>query len=63
MRVNFFQSHHTNVMFVQPESFGAELPTETHGDWPVPSADFASNLSSTVKELGTEMLKSARTRQ
>jgi len=50
-------------MFVQPESFGAELPTETHGDWPVPSADFASNLSSTVKELGTEMLKSARTRQ
>jgi len=51
------QSHRTNVMFVQPESFDTELPSENHEDRPVPGANFASNLSTTLKELGSEMQK------
>ena len=44
-------------MFVQPESFDTELPSENHEDRPVPGANFASNLSTTLKELGSEMQK------
>ena len=51
------QSHHTNVMFVQPESFDRELSSENHWDRPVPGANLASSLSTTLKELGSEMQK------
>ena len=49
------QSHHPNVMFVQPESFEAELASQNHGGRPVSSVDLASNLSTTLRELGNEM--------
>ena len=49
------QSHRTNVTFVQPEAFDTEIPSQDNEDRPVPSANFASNLSTTIKELGSEM--------
>jgi len=49
------QSHRTNVVFVQPESFYPEMLSEDYEVRAVPDANFASNLSKTIKELGSEM--------
>ncbi|KAG0719553.1 hypothetical protein GWK47_050228 [Chionoecetes opilio] len=48
------QSHRTNVMFVLPESFDPEHPSQNPEDRPVLDANLASNLSTTLKDLGSE---------
>ena len=51
------QSHRTNVMYVQPQSFDSELSSMNQGERPVADAKLASSLSVTLKELGDEMQK------
>ena len=51
------QPHRTNVMFVQPESFDSEPSSQNDGDRPRPSARLATSLSTSLKELGSEMQK------
>ncbi len=51
------QSHRTNVMFVQPKLFDGEHPSRNHRDHQDPCAKLASNCSTTLKALGSEMQK------